>query len=195
MSSKERAIYTQEWRKKNKEKIAIYNKEYKEKNKEKISILRKEYREENKEKLSNKHKEYLKTPAGKKSNRISNWKKQGIHIEDMNILYKWFLEATHCENCGKEFVGGKRNNLTKCIDHDHDVVNNNFRAILCSNCNVNQKDNNTSGTANIYLDKKNGNWIYKRTLNKIQHQKHFKTKHEAISYKNEFEATHIYSHQ
>ena len=173
---------------------SIYKKEYYEKNKEKEAIRRKvyfkEYREKNKEKL----KEYFQTPTGKQSNSISKWKSQGIHVEDMQILYKWYNEATHCKNCKKKFKGGKRNNLTKCIDHDHNLEFNNFRAILCSSCNVNLRDDNISGIPNVHL-KKNGNWIYQRKINKIRHYKTFKTKNEALAYKIEFEATRIYFHQ
>ena len=170
-TKEEKAIYNKEWREKNKEERAIYRKEYYEKNKEKEAIYSKEYK-----------------------NKIISWKSQGIHVEDMEILYKWYNEATHCENCKKEFVNGKRNNLTKCVDHDHNVEFNNFRGILCSNCNLNLRVDNTSGTANIYLDKRNGNYIYRRKINKIQHNKTFKTKQEAIAYKNEFEASRIYFH-
>jgi len=171
----ERAIYMKEYFKKNKEKFAIYDKKYREKNKGKIEA-------------------YRQTPAFKKSNRISNWKSQGIHVEDMEILYKWFLEATHCESCNLKFIGGKRNNLTKCIDHDHNLEFNNFRAILCNSCNTNQKDNNTSGIPNISLEK-NGSWRYRRMINKKKHCKYFKTKQEAIEYKKAYETTRIYSHQ
>ena len=174
-------------------KRAIYKKEYYEKNKEKVAIQRKvyfkEYREKNKEKL----KEYIQTPTGKMRNKIAKWKAQGIHIEDMDILYKWYIEATHCENCKKEFVDGKFNNLTKCVDHDHNVEFNNFRAFLCNSCNHNLRDDNTSGIPNIHL-KKNGNYYYQRRINKISHYKTFKTKQEAIAYKKEFEANHIYFH-
>jgi len=140
------------------------------------------------------NKEYLQTPTGKMRNKIGKWKSQGIHVEDMEILYKWYEEATHCENCERQFVGGKRNNLTKCIDHDHNLEFNNFRAILCSSCNANQNNSNSSGTANIYLDKRNGYYYYERRKNKIKHHKHFKTKQEAITYKKAYEAIHIYSH-
>ena len=164
-------------------------KEYYQKNKEKLAISMKEYREKNKGKIE----AYRQTPAFKKSQKIGSWKTQGIHIEDMEILFKWFEESTNCEKCGVEFVDGK-NRLTKCVDHDHNVEFNNFRAILCFNCNVNQKDTNSSGTPNIYLDKRNGNYYYRRIIDKISHCKYFKTKQEAIVYKKEFEATHIYSH-
>ena len=158
-------------------------------------IYQKEYREKNKEKKAIYKKEYYQTPRGKMKSHIDRWKKQGIHVEDMEILYKWFLEATHCENCKKEFVDGKYNNLTKCVDHDHNVEFNNFRNILCISCNSNQNNLNTSGTANIYTDKRYGNWFYSRTIDKIRHQKYFKTKQEAIAYKKAYEFTHIYSHQ
>ena len=99
-------------------------------------------------------KAYRQTPKGKKQSSLHHWKTQGIHVEDMDILYKWYLEATNCENCGVEFVGGKRNRLTKCVDHDHNLEFNNFRAFLCLSCNVNDNSRNTSGTPNVYYHKK-----------------------------------------
>ena len=150
---------------------------------------RKAYNLKNKEKIKARDKAYSKTPEGKKSGRIAHWKQRGLHVDDYNELYKKYLEATHCEKCGVEFVDGKRNRLTKCADHDHNLQFNNFRSFLCHQCNVNDNSSNTSGTPNVNYDKHNGLWRYAKTVNKKTHSKWFKTKYEAIDYKKDYESS------
>ena len=133
-------------------------------------------------------KAYNQTPSRKKSSRIGAWKHIGLHVDDYDELYKKYLEATHCGKCKKEFVGGKRNNSTKMADHNHNIEFNNFRGFLCHQCNCNDKTTNKSGTPNVFYHKKNGSWLYYKTVNKKTHRKYFKTKQEAIDYKEEYES-------
>lgn len=133
------------------------------------------------------NKAYNQTPNGKKYNSIKKWKAQGIHVDDMQILYKWYAEATNCEECGAEFVGGKINRLTKCVDHCHKTKTNNFRAFLCNACNLNDKSSNTSGVPNVYFHNTKKRWFYERKINGKRIIKSFKTKLEAVNYKNEYE--------
>ena len=141
-----------------------------------------------KEKRKAYNKAYYQTPAGIKSRVIGHWKHRGLHVEDIDILYKWYLEATNCEKCGVEFVEGKRNRNSKVTDHDHYTKTNNFRAFLCLSCNCNDNSRNTSGTPNVYYHKKRNRWFYKKVINKKRHTKWFKTKQEAIDYKEEYES-------
>ena len=134
------------------------------------------------------NKAYYQTPKGKKSLRMHKWKIRGLHVEDMDILYKWYLEATHCEKCGVEFVEGKRNCYSKVTDHDHNLEFNNFRAFLCHGCNCNDTCRNTSGVPNVSFDKKKNQWCYDKTINGVRHRKYFKTKIEAWDYKKEYES-------
>tara|TARA_R110002012_G_scaffold241748_1_gene416041 strand:- start:1156 stop:1599 length:444 start_codon:yes stop_codon:yes gene_type:complete len=133
-------------------------------------------------------KAYRQSPAGKKSARIGHWKHRGLHVDDYDKLYKKYLETTHCEKCGVEFVGGKRTNASKCADHDHNLQFNNFRAFLCHQCNCNDQSDNTSGTPNVSYDKNSNRWRYHKTVNKKNHIKWFKTKDEALNYKKNYES-------
>jgi len=132
---------------------------------------------------------YRQTPIGKKLNRIQHWKQRGLHVDDYNQLYKKYLETTHCEKCGVEFVDGKRNRNSKVTDHCHKTKTNNFRAFVCHACNCNDKTTNKSGTPNVFYDKKSGSWRYSKTVNKKNHTKYFKTKDEAIDYKKDYESS------
>ena len=73
------------------------------------------------------------------------------------------------------------------FDYVHDHSNGEIRNVLCNSCNVNDRTDNTSGIPNIY--KRNNTFIYKKIKNKINHIKYFKTKEEAIKYKEEYEST------
>ena len=47
--------------------------------------------------------------------------------------------------------------------------------------------NNTSGTKNVRYHKPSNLWLYRKTINGLEHLKYFKTKEEAIAYKIEYE--------
>ena len=54
-------------------------------------------------------------------------------------------------------------------------------------CNLNDKCTNTSGVPNVVYDKRHDRWKYQKIVNRVQHQRYFKTKEEAIRYKYEYE--------
>ena len=129
---------------------------------------------------------YGQTPAGVKSKRISQWKRQGIISDDYDALHDRFMATTHCEKCSVLLTAGL-SRTGKCLDHDHSINDReNFRAVLCSACNLNDQCTNTSGVPNVHYCKANG-WKYKKTVNRVIQQKYFKTKEEAICYKYEYE--------
>ena len=130
-------------------------------------------------------KAWSKSPKGIKSRIVSKWKINGIiHNEGLSHLYdSIYLPATKCEKCNVEFgTKGDGSGTFKTCDHNHSIIDShNFRNILCSACNVNDKSNNTSGTPNIY--KHGDGWLYQKWIKGVRHQKYFKTKEEAIEYK------------
>ena len=110
-----------------KEERRIYNKKYYGNHKEES----KKYYEKHKEEI----KKYNKTPKGKKSNTITNWKYRGLICEDYDSLYCHYINSENCEECNVIFgVKGDGTGTFKCMDHDHQTGQ--FRAFLCSKCNV-----------------------------------------------------------
>jgi len=134
-------------------------------------------------------KKYNQSPAGIKSRRITRWKQMGIISDDWDKTYDWFMNTLHCQNpeCNVILSTSKiRSNTTKCLDHDHNIINSpNIRGVLCHRCNLNDKSNNTSGISNVSKD--HNGWRYRRFYNGKTHEKWFKTKEEACAYKIEFE--------
>ena len=143
-----------------------------------------------KEELAEKQRAYKQTPAGKKVNRISNWKRQGIIVDDYDALHERFISTTHCEKCDVELTGGNpTTRTTKCVDHDHDIKDReNVRGILCHACNMNDNCKNTSGVPNVSYCKAKDLWEYQKSVNRVPHRKQFKTKKDAIRYKYHFES-------
>ena len=137
------------------------------------------------------NKAYLKQWAldNPKKIQISKWKYGGLK-DDFDMVWDRFINSTHCENPKCNVVYGKYGDGSgthKCMDHDHTAgLENNFRNILCSRCNLNLKLNNTSGTPNIC--KYRYGWKYARTINGKLHTKFFKYYYDAIVYKYLYEA-------
>lgn len=90
----------------------------------------KKYRENNKEHK----KEYRQTDSGKKSRVISVWKHSGLICENIEELYKHYINTFECDNCGVELVTGNTAPNFRCMDHDH--ITGKFRNILCHYCNL-----------------------------------------------------------
>ena len=133
------------------------------------------------------HRVWEQSPAGKKSQRISKWKSRKIICDDWDALYERFLATTHCENCDV-LLTADMSRTGKCLDHDHDIKDReNVRAVLCHACNVNDDGKNTSGVPNVSYCKRNDRWVYRKTVNRVPHQKRFKTKADAIRYKYHYE--------
>ena len=123
---------------KNKEKEAEYAKQYYEQNKEKISDYNKQYNKDNFNKIAEQKKAYRATEKGTKIHRIGAWKGAGVICDDWDALYKTFCNTWNCENCNDKLVEERYKGNKKCLDHDHTTGL--FRAILCSTCNVNRRN-------------------------------------------------------
>ena len=120
-----------------KEKRRLYQKEWYEKNREKKLLYDKEYYEKNREKK----KEYYQTPEAIKSRRISDWKRQGIIVEDWEGLYYRYLNTAWCDACKVKLTYDRYNtSTTKMLDHCH--ITGQFRNILCHCCNSKRRQNN-----------------------------------------------------
>jgi hypothetical protein len=138
--------------------------------------------------VSDKKKAYMKQWAldNTKKTQISKWRHRGLK-DDNDMVYNRYINSTNCENPKCNVVYGNYGDGTgtcKCMDHDHTPgLENNFRNILCHRCNVNLNMNNTSGTPNIYWDKKEKRWKYQRTLLGKGHKKSFNSYYETIIYK------------
>jgi len=124
-----------------------------------------------------------------KRGKILRWKRMGLK-DDFNMVWDRFINSTHCENPKCNVLYGEKgdgNGNWKCMDHDHTPgMENNFRNILCNNCNVNLKLNNTSGTPNIC--RQHSGWQYGKSINGKRHTKFFKYYYDAIVYKYIYEA-------
>ena len=141
-----------------------------------------------------KEKEYWQSPSGKKSSRISNWKRQGIIVddEDWDYFYDYFLSVTDCHLCKKELTEDKRTtHSTRCVDHDHAINDRpNVRMICCNSCNSYDKSTNTSGEPNIIYWKDRNSWRFQKIIQGKKYGKSgFKTKEEAINYKHKLLAS------
>jgi TPP-dependent indolepyruvate ferredoxin oxidoreductase alpha subunit len=134
---------------------AIYrNNRTEEQKQKKLEQDKKHYQDNREERLkyhkekrsTEEHKAYMKefraSEAGIKSARITKMKQTGIISDNYETLYEKFKNATHCEDCNVELVGGMRGANKKCTDHDHKTGA--FRAIVCNTCNVKRAivDNN-----------------------------------------------------
>ena len=131
---------------------------------------------------------YNQSPERKKSHRINNWKRSGIIDEDLEAVYDYLLDETHCMVCFKPYKDSK----DRCLDHNHETGE--IRYICCRNCNANflrekhQVYNkplrtNSSGHLNISYDKERDKWEFRKEINGKKIQKRFDTKEEAVQWK------------
>jgi hypothetical protein len=187
MVSDKTKAYNKQWKLNNN----TYWKQYKLDNKEKIRKQQKQWRLDNREKIKDVSKQYKLDNT--KQIAMKRWKKKGLN-DDYDMVWNRYINSTNCENPKCNVVYGKIGDGTgtfKCMDHDHTPgLENNFRNILCSRCNLNLQTTNTSGTPNI--SKKGYGWRYRRAINGKTHSKHFKYYYDAIVYKYLFEAFNFY---
>jgi len=102
-------------------------------------------------------------------------------------MHERFMITTECDKCNVLLTDG-RGRTGKCLDHDHSIKDReNVRGVLCRACNLNDMCTNTSGVPNVSYHKKSDGWTYQKVVNKVPHQKYFKTKREAIRYKYQYE--------
>ena len=82
-----------------------------------------------------------------KSMTKDSWRRNGVNIDQFEMLYKCYLMATNCGKCSKTF--NKRSE--RCLDHNHTTGE--FRYFLCRSCNSkyyrSNYISNTSGHRNI----------------------------------------------
>ena len=176
-------MYIMPW---TKEKKAEYDRAYRLANKEKAADQHRAYYLKNKEKVADQWRAYkLENPE---KVMIGSWRQQGhfIPVGTEHAAYTRFRDTTHCEFCNWELVsGGKRTTNTKCRHHDHNIEGkDNFIAIICQNCNLREKCNNTSGEPNIYYKKARGKWVFQISyFDRWYNKATFTTFEDALAYK------------
>ena len=146
-TKEEKNAYMKAYHAANKEKIAenqkayyAANKEiraaYYAANKEKIAENQKAYSAANKEKRAVYDKKYQQSPAGTRLRIIRDWKKNGLTPPPGYTMYELYdeiyLPCGRCMVCNSVF----KNSSDRCADHDHDLIENNFRQVLCQKCNL-----------------------------------------------------------
>lgn len=140
---------------------------------------------------------YDRSDKERKRCRIKDWKMALIIFHDWELLHEIYVSTTHCDYC--KCLLNTSNKTRKCLDHNHDIVDNeNVRGVLCFYCNTqdvlnpNKKEskiayrNNTLGIKNIYYHKVNNIWIFSKNINKKTFYKSFKTLEDAIQFKKEY---------
>ena len=145
-TKEERAQYIRDYRIKNKQKLIEKRREYHLKNKVVINANQKKYRENNIDAIKEYQAEYRinnaeyfnnyhKTPKGRRSHTLTNWRTRGLTPpigHTLHTLYDdVYLPCTACQVCKTEFTSTS----DRCADHDHSIIENNFRQILCQRCN------------------------------------------------------------
>ena len=122
--------------------------------------------------------------SDKKKAYLKQWR-----LDNKEKIKQYKLDNPKCNVKYGKYLDGS--GTWKCMDHDHTPgLENNFRNILCSRCNVNLTTKNKSGTPNV--SKKRYGWEYKRTINGKRHRKCFKYYYDAIVYKYLYEYFNFY---
>tara|TARA_R110000765_G_scaffold372486_1_gene462905 strand:- start:2 stop:475 length:474 start_codon:yes stop_codon:yes gene_type:complete len=154
-TKEQHAIYTKEWKERNKEKVAAYNKKYRENNLEKFYAYHKKWKEQNKEHLAAYAKEYQEKNKEQLADYKKEWniKQYGLSLEDYNNMLD--KQNHKCKICLTSFTTLN----TKDIHIDHCHTTNKVRGILCRLCNTGLgqfKDNTERLTQAINYLQENG---------------------------------------
>ena len=116
---------------------------------------------------------------GIKKKKKHHWLYQGMSFnndEDFDYWYNRYLNSYNCEKCNHDYSYSK-----KCLHHDHSTAE--VIAVVCQDCNAKDREDNTSGIANISFVKPTSRWCFKRQYRGKQYSKHFDTKLEALHFK------------
>ena len=154
-------------------------------------VYMKQWREDNIEHVKEYEREYEKNPERIKNRRIRRWKRQGIIINnnDWDKFYDYFLSIDDCQQCKVKMTYDIKNTkTTKCVDHNHNIIDReNVRFICCNSCNCQDKVNNTSGEPNVSYYKRTCKWRFQKKINGKYHTKSgFETFDEAVEYKRQY---------
>jgi len=139
-TKEEREEYQKKYREKNKESIQKKKKEkdkiYYQENKERIAIRHKKRYQDNKKMRTEYQIKYREENPEKthETETKYNWKRKGLHCEDIDSLYCHYTNAKNCDECDIEFgEKGDGTGTFKCMDHSH--ITGKFRNFLCNSCN------------------------------------------------------------
>ena len=111
-------------------------------NKESINKNQKKYYKTYKKQIANyqkkyykTYKKYLQTPNGYKTTKKSQWKQQGLVMDNFEEIFDRYMRTTNCDRCNIELTTKDKPTkmTTKCLDHHHKTGL--FRNILCTKCN------------------------------------------------------------
>lgn len=128
--------YQKKYREEHRPQARAYWKEYYENNQEDIIETQREYVKNNAEKIKKYNKDYSSSASGKRSKTLSNWRFAKLtppHCYTLEELYdEIYLPQNSCQVCGNAF----KSSFDKQADHDHNIIENNFRFVLCQRCNI-----------------------------------------------------------
>lgn len=85
------------------------------------------------------HRQYLRNYRKLNPEKYRLWdsdaalkKRYGISLAELNEM--WAKQQGRCACCAREMKRGGQENLSGCVDHDHETGA--VRALLCSGCNI-----------------------------------------------------------
>jgi hypothetical protein len=128
--------YQKKYREEHRPQARAYWAQYYENNQEDIINTQREYMKNNAEKIKKYYQDYSLSATGKRSKTLSNWRFAKLtppHGYTLEEFYdEIYLPQTSCQVCGCAF----KSTRDKQADHDHNIVENNFRFVLCQKCNI-----------------------------------------------------------
>jgi len=68
--------------------------------------------------------------------RMSSWKTQKINCEDWIKTLLDYNCSIYCHRCLAPFFTYRNGMTSKVLDHDHSVIYNNIRGVICFSCNA-----------------------------------------------------------